>query len=221
MAMNFLKKQCNLNSGCSIIFAQRNTRGHGYTPEWHVEQIYQRQTQKSTKHTKDQIFTLGVPFFFLSASLGVFPKLNGNTFSRLRPGELKVMEYVLCVMSCTGDVGSSRNKVHLWTFRQQSDWGEEGVTQQLKVTQLVNTWARVWAQRPSSLCSTSGSTHGEAAESPGKAKSCFVSCTPFSHRTPSGLMTGLMTECLSSHPPSQMETSSGTYTMTMQVVKEK
>ena len=53
-------------------------------------------------------------------------------------------------------------------IRQQRDWGEEGVRQQLKVTQLVNMWARVWAQRPSTFCSTSGSTHGEAAESPGK-----------------------------------------------------
>ena len=73
------------------------------------------------------------------------------------------MDYMLCTMSHTGDFGSSQNKAYLWTYEYQRDWDEDGVRQQLKVTQLLNVCASIWAPKPSSLWSTSGSTHVEAA----------------------------------------------------------
>lgn len=79
------------------------------------------------------------------------------------------MKDVLRPMSCTGDGGASQSKMHLRTFGKQRDWDIDGVRQQLKATQLVNTRARAWAQRSSSLCSASGSTCGEAAETAGKS----------------------------------------------------
>ena len=65
------------------IFVQRNTRGHGYSPEWHMEQIYQRPTKKSPKHTESLIFILGIPYSLLFPK-DYFPNL-GIRLTRLRP----------------------------------------------------------------------------------------------------------------------------------------
>lgn len=73
---------------CSLCkFVQRTTWGHGYSPEWHMEQIYQRPTQKSPKHTENLIFILGVPYASLLFPKEDFPNLVIR-LTRLRPDSL-------------------------------------------------------------------------------------------------------------------------------------
>lgn len=59
------------------IFVQRNTRGHGYSPEWHVGQIYRGQHRNHLNFWEPHLLPWS-PIFFSSVSQGVF-KLKDKT----------------------------------------------------------------------------------------------------------------------------------------------